>query len=452
MFWQVSVPKSALFPRSYNQIAPKLGVYNCPTGMSFLILQLPARSRLSADLPESESAAPSSATKEYAYVLSTDGQAVTRHGRCVANMLPRADMVIAVMAPTDVSWHRLALPKAPGARLRAALAGMLEDALLDEPDNLHFAVEPTGRAGLDAWVAVCDHTWLTSQLMALEKAKIRVQRVVPAVCPDEPATAYFHEANWGGEADDAGGNEVLLTWSTMDGVATWPISGSLARALLPEQTPEQIRFFATPAVAAPAERWLGRVVTVQTQAEHLLLAARSMWNLLQFDLTPQSKGWYAISDQWRRFMGIQWRPVRVGLVALAAAQLVGVNLWAWHQGRMVKQKRAEMVAVLKQAHPQVQAVFDAYAQMQKETELLRASAGQVGDNDLESLMGAAATVWPADQPSASIQYDGTSLTLTPPRTWSPADIEQIRGRLSAAGITLEPGPDGRVTLRRAARS
>jgi general secretion pathway protein L len=177
-----------------------------------------------------------------------------------------------------------------------------------------------------------------------------------------------------------------------------------------------------------------------------------MWNLLQFDLTPQSKGWYAISDQWRRFMGIQWRPVRVGLVALAAAQLVGVNLWAWHQGRMVKQKRAEMVTVLKQAHPQVQVVFDAYAQMQKETELLRASAGQVGDNDLESLMGAAATVWPADQPSASIQYDGTSLTLTPPRTWSPADIEQIRGRLSAAGITLEPGPDGRVTLRRAARS
>ena len=27
---------------------------------------------------------------------------------------------------------------------------MLEDALLDEPDNPHFAVEPMGRAGLDA--------------------------------------------------------------------------------------------------------------------------------------------------------------------------------------------------------------------------------------------------------------------------------------------------------------
>ena len=151
-------------------------------------------------------------------------------------------------------------------------------------------------------------------------------------------------------------------------------------------------------------------------------------------------------------MGIQWRPVRIGLAALAVAQLVGVNLWAWHQGRLVKQKRAEMVTVLKQAHPHVQAVFDAYAQMQKETEVLRASAGQVGDSDLESLMAAAATVWPSDQPSASLQYDGTSLTLTPPRTWSPADIEQIRGRLNAAGISMESASDGRVTLRRAARS
>ncbi|MDE1997582.1 MAG: general secretion pathway protein GspL [Burkholderiales bacterium] len=420
--------------------------------MSFLILQLPARARLSAESAESESGGNSSINREYAYVLSPDGQAVSRHGRCVANMLPRADMVIAVMAPTDLSWHQVALPKAPGAKLRAALAGILEDALLDEPDNLHFAVEPVGRAGEKSWVAVCDHTWLTSQLMALEKAKIRVQRVVPAVCPDEPATAYFHESNWGGEATEPGANDVLLTWSTVEGVSTWPIDGSLARVLLPDSLSEQVRFFATPAVAAPAERWLGRVVTVQTQAEHLLLAARSMWNLLQFDLTPQSKGLYAVSDQWRRFMGIQWRPVRLGLIYLAVAQLVGLNLWAWHQARTVKQKRAEMVTILKQAYPQVQVVIDPYAQMQKETDLLRAAAGQIGDSDLESLMAAAATVWPADEPSASIQYDGVSLTLTAPRTWSPADIEQIRNRLSAAGVVLETAGDGRLTLHRAGRS
>ncbi|MFN4264623.1 MAG: type II secretion system protein GspL [Aquabacterium sp.] len=419
--------------------------------MSFLILQLPARARLSADSADAEVGKPSSATKEFDYVLSTDGQHVVRAGRCVANMLPRADMVIAVMAPTDVSWHRLTVPKAPAGRLRAALASMLEEAVLDEPDNLHFAVEPGAKGGEEAWVAVCDHTWITSQMMALEKAKIRVQRVVPAVTPDEPATAYFHEAAWGSADDGASSNDVLLTWSTAHGVATWPMAGSMSRALLPDPLPDQVRFYATPPVASPAERWLGQVVTVQTQTEHLTLAARSMWNLLQFDLTPQSKGLYAVSDQWRRFMGIQWRPVRIGLVALAVAQIIGLNLWAWHQNRQVKLKRAEMVAVLKQAHPQVQAVLDASAQMQRETEALRASAGQVGDNDLESLMGAAASVWPADQPSRMIQYDGSSLSLMAPPTWSGADIERIRERLSAAGIEVESPGDGRLTLRRLAR-
>lgn len=151
-------------------------------------------------------------------------------------------------------------------------------------------------------------------------------------------------------------------------------------------------------------------------------------------------------------MGVQWRPVRIGLVSLAVAQLVGLNLWALNQGRMLKQKRAEMVSVLKQAHPQVQYVQDAFVQMQKETDQLRATAGQVGDSDLESLMAAAATVWPSDQPSASIQYDGSALTLTPPRTWSPSDVEQIKMRLSAAGVLVDVGGDGRLTLRRAARS
>ena len=39
-------------------------------------------------------------------------------------------------------------------------------------------------------------------------------------------------------------------------------------------------------------------------------------------------------------------------------------------------------------------VLDAPLQMQRETEALRAAAGQAGDNDLEALMGAVATAWP----------------------------------------------------------
>ena len=419
--------------------------------MSILIIQLPTRSRQVVDPGAVEAAPANSGPKEYSYVLSADGLSVSRQGRCVAAMLPRADSVVAVMPPTDLSWHRVTVPKAPAARLRAALAGMLEEALLDDPEELHLALAPQAKPGQAAWVAACDHTWLTGQLMALEKAKLRIDRVVPSVAPDEPATAYFHEAHANPAEDNESVAAVLLTWSTADGVSTWPIAGSLARSLLPEPLPVQARFFATPPVASPAERWLGRAVTVQTQAEHLLMAARSLWNLLQFELTPSSKGLHALSDQWRRFMSPQWRPVRAGLVALVTVQLLGLNLWAWQQRQQVQDKRAELSRILKQAHPQVSAVLDAPVQMQRETEALRAAAGQAGDNDLEALMGAVATAWPPERPTASIQYDGTSLTLSPPAGWGPDELAQFRARLGAAGIEVEPLGDGRMNVRRAPR-
>ncbi|MGC4061176.1 MAG: type II secretion system protein GspL [Aquabacterium sp.] len=416
--------------------------------MSILIIQLPARSRLSADAAASEAgAAPASGPKEFSYVLSLDGLSMARQGRCSAPMLPKADSVVAVMAVTDISWHNLVIPKAPAARLRAALASMLEDALLVDPEDMHLAISPTAKAGQASWVAACDHTWLTGQLMALEKAKVRVDRVVPGVSPDEPPSAYFHEHYAVGVTDADSGSDMLLTWSTGEGVSTWPASGSLARTLLPDPLPVQARFFATPPVASPAERWLGRAVTVQSQTEHLLLSARSLWNLLQFELTPRSKGLYVVTDQWRRIMSPQWRPARMGLLALVGAQVLGLNLWAWQQQQLVKTKRASMVQVLKQAHPQVQAVLDAPVQMRRETEALRAQAGQPGDNDLEALMAAVASAWPPERPTAGLQYDGSSLTVMPPANFGPGDMDQLRAKLSAAGIQVDV-TDGRLTVHR----
>ena len=374
--------------------------------MSILIIQLPARQRPSASAPEAAAATPG--PQSYAYVLSADGESLSRQGRGELTQMPAADSVVAVLAPTDVSWHRLTLPKAPQARLRAALASLLEDALLDEPEQLHLAAAPQPKVGQPTWVAVCDHTWLTSQLMALEKAQLRVDRVVPGAAPDGPATALFHEAFEAGQGSSESGPEVLMTWASPEGVSTWPLGGSLARGLLPDPLPPQARFFATPPVASPAERWLGRAVTVQTASEHMLLASRSLWNLLQFELAPRSKGAHALSDQWRHFMSPTWRPVRV--------------------------------------------VLDAPVQMQRETDTLRAQAGEPGGNDLESLMALVATAWPREMPSASLRYDGQALSVAPPAGWGLGDIEAFRAQLGAAGAQVDTQADGLLTVRRGPRS
>jgi general secretion pathway protein L len=103
--------------------------------MSVLVLLIPSRPRLG-------SAAADERSGEYNYVLSPDGLSAGKLGRAATALLPKADSVVAVLADSDVSWHRLTLPKAPAARLRAAVVGVLEEALLDEPELLHFALAP----------------------------------------------------------------------------------------------------------------------------------------------------------------------------------------------------------------------------------------------------------------------------------------------------------------------
>src|SRR5574341_1486803 len=145
-------------------------------------------------------------------------------------------------------------------------------------------------------------------------------------------------------------------------------------------------------------------------------------------------------------MSPAWRPARVGLVALIAAQLLGLNVWAWQQRHAVASKREAMVELLRGAHPQVRAVLDAPVQMRRETDALRAAAGQAGESDLESLLQAAASAWPLGQPVANLRFEPGSLTLAVPG-WSPQQIDSFRQALEPGGWQVD-ATEGRITVTR----
>ncbi|MCJ7799255.1 MAG: type II secretion system protein GspL, partial [Polaromonas sp.] len=126
-------------------------------------------------------------------VLSTDGLTVMRHVEAPMALLPAPAGVdiVAVVPVCRLSWHRLALP--PGTlnkglfqegnapRLRTVLDGLLEDRLLDDPAQLHFAIAPEAKAGAPIWVAACDRAWLHAWLAALEQAGRQVAHIVPEI-------------------------------------------------------------------------------------------------------------------------------------------------------------------------------------------------------------------------------------------------------------------------------
>lgn len=405
--------------------------------MSTLLLFLPPRTRLRAP----GRAMPEAPLREYDFALTSDGRQVSAEGRAAPGALPAADSVIAVVAESDISWRRVELPRA-GRQMRAALAGKLEEVLLDEPDTLHFALEPDALGGDSAWVAITSRPWLADHLAQLEAAQVFIDRVAPQSWPDDLARGHFFEAQ--GERNGS----VALRWSHAEGVATLPLEGGLARQFFPPGLVHAAQWTATPAVATVAERWLGTTVTVQTAAQRALAVIDNAWDLRQFDLAPRARGVRALRLVTRELMRKPWRPVRIGLAGLVLVQVVGLNLWAWHQHREVAARRQAVSATLTEAFPQVRAILDAPVQMQKQLDLLRVSAGSIGEQDLEALLGAAATAWPGDRPpTEALAFEPGRLTVSA-QGWSPAQIDNFRNQLRSEGWQLDAS-EGKLTISRA---
>lgn len=405
--------------------------------MSLLAIQIPARAR-----PPARAAGDAVPATEFDYVLSANGRAVTGTGRATPSRLPKADSVVAVLADADVAWHLVTMPKAPASRLRAALGGMLEDALLDDDEVLHLALPPRYSAGQAVWVAVVHKPWLAATLAMLEGSGLVVERVLPPWAPDGRARGHF---SLDGSADGA----LRLALLRAEGAVTLRTAGTLARALLPAAS-VTVRWTATPSAAEAAERWLGQPVAVYTDAERALKSARSDWNLRQFDLAPRHRGLRAVRNIGRRFMSPEWRPVRWGVAAFAALQLVGLNVAAWQAQSQIDARKTAMGKLLQASHPGVKLVYDAPVQMQRETDRLRAAAGRPGDGDLEVLLGAAAAAWPDGQgPVQTLRFESGRLILAAPG-WGEPQLAQFRDRLKPAGLQVELA-EGRVTVSRGNR-
>jgi general secretion pathway protein L len=403
--------------------------------MSTLIILLAAQPRLAAP-----TSAGHVAPAEFDYVLSVDGTRVTEHGRASAAALPRAALVVAVLRPGDVAFQRVAVPKAPAARMRAALTGVMEEGLLEDEDEVHLALAPDAKPGSEHWVAVVNKPWLRAQLDALEAGNVALDRAVPSWWPDQGVAGHtFRE---GGPDEPA-----QLAWRDDAGVLCVPLASPVSRALLtalPEDT--VVRWTATPETALDASEFVGMPVASVTDEEQGLRAARSGWNLLQFELLPQRRGVKLVRDVAARFaFDPAWRVTRLGLVALVVVTLLGLNIRAFQENRRIAQKKAALTAAVAETFPNLKSIYDPAAQAQKEIDTLRAAAGRPGDGDIETLLQAAESAWPqSHSPIDNLKFEPGRLTL-PASGWTPQEIERFTTQLRAANVDVQSGT-GKLVL------
>ena len=353
-------------------------------------------------------------TLTYDYALTSDGETAHDHACVPATLLPyalRGGEVVAVVPVTLLSWHSVDLPKGIGpgsARLRPVLEGLLEDRLLDDAAHMHLALAPAAYAGTGGfWVAACDKAWLHCHLQALEAAGRRVARVVPEFAPDIGALS-LHAIR------DANLPLLIITGGGASGVMRLPLTLA-ALALVPDVSgDEDTLIFAEPVVAELAEQLLQRKVGLVTRPQRWLEAARSPWDLAQFELASSSR-----LRTVKRLTGLgrgllqspAGRPTRWGFALLLIVNLVGLNVWSWQVQNNLQNRRTALAATLTQTFPQVKLVVDAPLQMERELALLRQASGASTGRDLEPILAALGSVARADLSLGAIEFMGREARL-----------------------------------------
>lgn len=392
---------------------------------------------------------------EFDYVLTPDGLTLAGHGRANAALLPAAsqsgDEVVAVVPARALSWHHLALPKGTvrkyaghPQRLRAILSGLLEEHLLDEPDQLHFALAPNTRTDGLTWAAVCDRAWLHTALQTLEAAQRPVSRIVPEFEPDlaQPPQPTLHAIE--------GVTSAQWVAPHAQGVSVLPLSANALTALA---WPLDAPVMAEHRLAALAEQLIKRPVSLQTPAQRWLQAAQSPWNLAQLELssTGSTRTLKRLSQNWRSLLSApQWRAARWSLGLLLAVHLVGLNAWAWKEQAVLNDKRIAIRAALTDTFPNVKVVLDAPIQMERAVTALQQASGTASGRDLETLLGHASALLPNNQVLTMIDFANGEARLKGVKL-SAEEAATLTNRLQAQGYAARLDMDTLVIRQEIAR-
>ncbi len=344
----------------------------------------------------------------YAHVHS-DGHSVLRSAAgAAATLSTHAGEVVAVVPHSRMAWLRVQLPPAShGPRLQNVLQGLLEDRLLDDPQQLHIVLPPESEAiariGGETLVAVCDKQWLRDTLAPLQAAGLTVQRIVPELSPSEAPVLQVM-----GEPDHS--QSVLCH---AHGVTLLPPNTAQWRAFA-ELSQNDLQIQSEPAMVARVQNTLQRQPMLQSAAQRWVKSSQSAWDLAQGEWAQgrAQRAQRLVLSAWQTLRHApQWKPVRWGLLALAALQVLGLNALAWRESSTLNAQQASLQNILKTTFPSVTLVIDAPLQMQREVDALQQKSGSASSTDLEPLLAALASVLPAGQTPQQIHFANQALRV-----------------------------------------
>jgi len=334
---------------------------------------------------------------------------------------------VRVLVPTDDLWlARAELPAVSRTRLARAVPYALEDWLVDEVEDLHFALGERSDAGVAC--AVVTRERMDAWLESLTSAGIRPRALMPDVLALPEPTA----GEWTALATGAEGPVVVRT-GPEDGftLEAEALAAVLSGGLAPpagSELPRRLRLW-TEGETAPV-LGEGVEVTVETAREGAmgLLAPRaaSGLNLLQGDYSPR-EDWVRRLRRWRL-------PAALAGIAL----LLHGGLLTWDYLALKAESRAlkaEAETLIEEEFPEIGRVVDPRVQVRRVLESLR-GGGEV--SPFRSLVATWGEVT-AEREGIELQrldYGDGVLELRATLA-DPGQLEALRSALREAGVETQ---------------
>jgi general secretion pathway protein L len=300
------------------------------------------------------------AASELKYELLDARRRVGERGRAVPAGLPKGKGMRTelVLAAPDVLLLDVQLPRLSGERLRAALAGVAEPALLGDIEQSFVAAgkpDADGRAVL----AIVDRALFKRSIDVLARAGLELSGATA-----EPLTLPLRRGTWRLRMAENYGclriGQRLGVACTAPRDAQPPVELRLALSRHAAERPGVIEVEGACDEATWSES-LG--VKVKRVASDDVYAAPLTLNLLQYEFAPGVVDWRV------------WRVPAVLAAALGVIWLTDLNIEAWLVSREAARARAGMTAVFHEAFPEVPVVQDPLLHARAVLAGLRSGAG-----------------------------------------------------------------------------
>ncbi len=345
--------------------------------------------------------------------------------------------VVAVVPARRLSWHRVEIPlplRRQGRRIEVYIRNALEDALLEEPSDLHFALAPNWAKEKVAWVAVCNRPWLKGHLDGLANAGYVVSRLIPELYPTpEPCVLAL------------GHSRHPMLWFThqRDGVWGIPLDKEAAATALLSLNSDREAFSEKIFADAPGSRYLDsqqdKTVTLIANSEHIQWSRASEWDLLQWSLQSSessrlmTRAWRTANRWW---FDLKWKRFRQGSVALLVVNLIGLNVWTAMVQTQLEKQNDELLQLFKTSYPEVKVVIDPHKQMLAEAQRTQARIKTARVSFSASLSKLGELMPPEAGLAKEIQFKAEVLTVRG-LMQSPEQIALIRTKLAESNLDLK---------------